>query len=423
MRCGKIDVLGHPCCLVEGHPPSCTGTQAGIDWVGSVAPAMVWCTPDGIYYQGQKISEDPQMSDFKVGDVVRVTVPGTWEGVTGRVEKINRNMYTVTHDPQFGHLVCMFEGQGRSRWMASGLELVSRPSEAKPPAPAFKVGDRVRVREYPEVVGIVEQVRVHGTYPISIRCMSGKYKGETDCYNAIALELLPPEPAKAKCGKPTWPFTYPCALAQNHGGKCLDGARAQEASRESKAGSIYDNAVKHGQPTFEVPPELAAYGAKYVKEARELLYGEDPGQDEKRAAKPMTATAASILERNTFEPLLPTADQMEYLRNKLMRDIINSMALPREMLEEHTHKIEAPANGWMPAGTYMPMPVTDVKPFRYPKPQLKPQVMRNGLFLEKCPRDGDLSGIAAKIPLKPLGHQRLQTSSWNPMDDTFLEDE
>jgi hypothetical protein len=140
----------------------------------------------------------------------------------------------------------------------------------------------------------------------------------------------------------------------------------------------------------------------------------------------MTATATSILARNSFEPLLPTADQMEFVRDKLMRDIINSMALPKEMLEGHAHKVEAPSTGWMPAGTYMP---TKDGPRMTSQEHVKAHELisraTKHLLFRPCPTewrpDERGAGIAKRIPAYERRFSSRVTT-WDPMDDTFLED-
>jgi hypothetical protein len=300
------------------------------------------------------------MSDFKVGDVVRVDNNPRYYEYAGRERKVEQVSSWV-------HV--RFSDIEAAPYSPLSLTLVSRPSEAKPqmgcmvgsnldcaaikfdsvgshihwhrqndskpPAPAFKVGDRVRVREYPEVVGIVEQVRVHGAYPITIRCSTGKYKGETDCYNALALELLPPEPA----GKisPRYDPVHMCDC----------------------------------NPLGEV-------GHPCVCRSR-----------------PMTATAASILY-----------DQEKYLAQQLIER--TARKLFRAELES-VSDAPLPPNGWMPAGTYMP---------------LRDMPRKHGVGFRwidtNFPEDLN-KGIAKSLPAYERRFSS-RTMAWDPMDDTFLED-
>lgn len=152
------------------------------------APGITWITRDGIYYSGGLSFEpqvlcfskpfelgDTQMSDFKVGDVVRLVGTST----RGRVVEQQPHGWVVD-----------IEGHGRHFYAPVNLSLVSRPGDplASYPKPAFKVGDRVEI-----------------TW--------GGYKGEPDTivgsrdgagwmlnaregfYGSHELELLPPETA------------------------------------------------------------------------------------------------------------------------------------------------------------------------------------------------------------------------------------
>lgn len=132
---------------------------------------------------------------FKVGDHVRFKHVSTltsngYEGDTGIVEGVRDN----------GDLKII----GKCGWwFQDRFELVYRPPEPAPQAPnpalggnaIGKAGDRVRVREYPEIVGVIEAVDLSQEYQYTIRGTEGRVTGCTDRYKGHMLEPLPATPS------------------------------------------------------------------------------------------------------------------------------------------------------------------------------------------------------------------------------------
>lgn len=260
--------------------------------------------PDGSILVLDTGEVEETMSDFKVGDVVRCNQARC---------PCDHKDETVTEVYPWGLKV-----SDGSMCQPQYISLVSRPSEAKPQPPALKVGDRVHCKLAPGLgAGTIRTIlessaRVHWD-------IDGASDRLDTWPQLSTLELLPPEPAR----------------------KGLTNAAIAAAERVIRGADL---AGRYRQEIMGHWP----CGKPGCEQCDAIRLAKPP--------RPMTATEASIRARNSYEPLLPTADQMEYLRNKMMRDIIGSMALSKEMLEGHAHRAPVPDNqGWMPAGTYMPL--------------------------------------------------------------------
>lgn len=303
----------------------------GWDFGSSQDRGVTWITPNGIYYMGELSSEpqvlcfsqpmaldtqEPQMSDFKVGDVVRVK-KGT--GTTAVVERVKGELVWIRGD-QFG------------AWRGASLELVSRPSDAKP---ELKAGDRVCVRY--RGTGTIEGP--HDTRGHWVRMDGDPKPGSMYCRDDL-LELLPPEP---------------------------------------------------------VP------------------------------AKPMTATAASILRNNQTDPMLDPEythemDAMRYMAlNLLDAAATREQAIARGVKVEDNRLVKA--DGWMPAGTYMLLGEED-EGDDCGEGSTAPD--STFTFVRYKCMDIPLTGEGGPGIAKSIPHceRRFPSriSTWNPMDDTFLED-
>lgn len=135
-----------------------------------------------------------------------------------------------------------------------------------------------------------------------------------------------------------------------------------------------------------------------------------------KALKPMTAMAASILGNNQTDPMR----DLEYTHEiDVMRYVGlfgNQEKYLHEKLLGRYQRMGPPiGDGWMPAGTYMPMQRALPRMMSLRKPTLPPQSVR-------LSGDGFGSGIEAKGIKKTNRLICNQTRSWDPEDDTFLED-
>lgn len=300
----------------------------------------------------QALKAEAQMSDFKVGDVV-----------------FNKTLARdgIVAEPGDGQPYSPVRMVHGDIWTTGNLSLVSRPSDAKPKrgcsvACAFKskVGDRVRmlVGPYAHQRGTVASVGSGDqfSHQYSVRLEHGGHYG----FDAHELELLPPEPAQANKG------LHPKYLAE----RAAEKARGQDLYRREFVGTWAPS---------EPPP-----------------------------TKPMTATAASTRQNINVDIDPEYTHEMDALRY-MMRSLYN--------MEEARHsKSPLPTpDGWMPAGTHMPVKRELPRMAPLPRALLAPQNMRHK-------GDGFCSAIEALGIKKTNRLVCNQARSWDPMDDTFLED-
>lgn len=376
------------------------------------------------------------MSDFKVGDVVQLrprqrdATMEPWMDYGQRLE--------VVPSADADYLYLSPEGLERpvsGGWDPRRFSLVSRPSEAKPalkpgdrvitkhglygilrgdsdvpgfrwqveiydhngpdgfatnlrehevmPAPALKVGDRVRVLaghdEWSGVTGIIFEIRPNRICRIhndaAYASVADPLDGPGVCqFFPDSLELLPPEPAS---------------------NKGLTNAAIADAERVIR-------------------------GADLAGRYRQEIMGTWP---DPKPPRPMTATEASIRARNEVVPFFdPPPKEIQEYHAKWMNELMGAMSLPKELLGKWPEPPKPDNQGWMPAGTYMPLNEADA--------ELKALNRRLGVarwvednFPDKPNAENLAAGIATKLPAYS---RRLpsRTTQWSNAGDDYdlLED-
>jgi len=362
------------------------------------------------------IPEDTQMSDFKVGDVV-VAKPNQ-EPIealgNGRKCTVARAWIGDCYGHCSHHQYVTLEEDGR-HWDAIRFLLVSRPSEAK----SMKSGDR-----------IVTNKGIHGVLLGDTDVPGFRWKvelpdhltGLTCTTNLREHEVMPVPVSAFKVGDRV--------RVRGEGTGRIAGPHDKSGHWVHMDGDPRPGSVYYLNDSLELlTPEPASIrvdplGANFRGFADKYLA---PGA-------PMTATAASILANNQTDPMRDPEythelDMLRYMIQNTLpatRSIYDAVVKPPETMTFIRYERQSPGplieDGWMPAGTYMPLKdgakagtlgcSSEYHYVRYKRMDIP----------LGSPLEDPNKGIAKSIP----SYERRfssRTQAWDPMDDTFLEDE